>query len=280
LEEWFGGLDHIYNFHHLIGLWGLAFIVSHPFVLALKWVPYRMDKFYAFIFPIHGRLSVNLGAFAFWLFLILIAITLSKCFPYDKWKISHKLMGVVFLLASLHFLTSDRLYGDSHLQKPLLCLPMVLGFFGIFYKQLFLDFLANYPKYIVRKIDKLNENVAEVFFEPKGEKISFIPGQYAFFSFKSSFLTEETHPFTLCSTADGASFSILVKARGDFTKSLFDYLRPGDIARVEGPYGRFDYIKGSYNNNFYNSRGKNGFISRVFFLGDSKLYPCGKTLSI
>ncbi len=243
LEDWFGGLDQIYRTHILMGIWGFSFILAHPLILALKWIPHRIDKFLLFLFPLHDRSSVNLGSYSFWLMIIILGITLLKLFPYDKWKISHKFMSLVFILASFHFLISYKLFGRSELATILLLIPMVIGLSSIIYKQIIYEFFLSYPIYEVVKIKKLNESTIKATFEPKKNYLAFIPGQYAFFSFKKSSLTSESHPFTLLGNSKGSSISIVVKVRGDFTKSLYDKLKTKDIAYVEGPYGKFNYTK-------------------------------------
>jgi len=243
LEDWFGGLDQIYRTHILMGIWGFSFILAHPLILALKWVPNKVDKFLLFLFPLHDRFSVNLGSYSFWLMIVILGITLLKLFPYDKWKISHKFMSLVFILASFHFLTSYKLFGRSELATILLLIPMGLGLSSIIYKQIVYEFLLSYPIYEVVKTKKLNENTVTATLEPKKGNLAFTPGQYAFFSFKKSSLTSESHPFTLLGNASGSNISIIVKVRGDFTKSLYNELKPKDLAYVEGPYGKFNYMK-------------------------------------
>lgn len=258
LEDWFGGLDQIYHTHHLIGIWGFCLLLIHPLILAIKWLPYRFDKFLLFFFPVHGRLSVNLGSYSFWLMIIILGITILKLLPYDKWKISHKFMNIVFILASLHFLLSDRIFGPKILTKALLFLPMLLGLFGLIYKQIFCK-VIDYPRYEIINIKKLNSNILKIDLKPKKKKMSFIPGQYAFFSFKGPSLTSESHPFTICGGTNGSTISILSKARGDFTKSLYQHLKQGSSAIIEGPYGRFNYL--------------NGKISQVWIAGGIGIVP-------
>jgi len=243
LEDWLGGLDQIYRTHILIGIWGFCFILIHPLILSLKWVPDRMSKFLLFFFPLHDRLSVNLGSYSFWLMVIILGITLLKLLPYDKWKISHKFMSIVFILASFHFLVSYKLFKGTELATVLLLIPMGIGFFAIIYKQIIYEFFLSYPIYEVVKTKELNNNTITATLVPKKSNLEFIPGQYAFFSFRKSSLSRESHPFTLLGTANGSSISIIVKVRGDFTKSLYHNLKPKDLAYIEGPYGKFNYAQ-------------------------------------
>lgn len=246
LEDWFGGLDQIYYVHHKIGLWGFYFLLLHPWVMAIKWLFHRPDKFFTFIFPIHHRLSMNLGSYAFLLMILIIGITIFKLLPYDKWKLLHRFMALVFVLASFHILLSERPFDPSYSSLILLCFPMALGLFGILYKQIYVPFFSKRPTYKVIDTKKINDNVVLITFEPEKERLNFSPGQYAFFSFQGK-ISKEQHPFTLCNEKGNPNISIFVKARGDFTKTLYKDVAHGLTARLEGPYGRFDFTKGRKN---------------------------------
>lgn len=240
LEDWIGGLDQIYRLHHRLGLWGFYILLLHPFIFAFKWFP--KAKFFWFLFPVHMRLSVNLGSLAFWLMVCVIVVTILKILPYDKWKIFHKFMSLAFILATLHFLLSVHRLGRGAGSLALLLIPMGFGLFGILYKQIYLSFFFKPLSYVVEEVSRVTDNAVIMTFRPEGEPLRFFPGQYAFFSFEGK-LPQEQHPFTMCSL-QGSAFSILVKARGDFTRMLYTAAAPGMRARVEGPYGRFDYRQG------------------------------------
>lgn len=242
LEDWIGGLDRVYHLHHKLGMWGFAFILAHPLIHALKWVPDHLDKSLLFLLPLHHRLSVNLGVYAYWLMLIIILITIFKLLPYDKWKSAHKFMSVVFLLASLHWALSFRRFNASYASMIPLLIPFGLGLWAIFYKQVWMPIFYPYAKYHVTKTQKINDNVLMITLKPEGKALDFIPGQYAFFSFREN-ISREQHPFTIIQ-AQHASIEILTKIRGDFTRALYDNLSLDTPALLEGPYGRFDYRQG------------------------------------
>jgi predicted ferric reductase len=242
LENWFGGLDQIYHLHRKLGTWGFCLILLHPWVEALKWLPNRIDKFIFFILPIHGRLSVNLGSYAFWLMLLILGVTFLKLLPYDKWKILHKFMSLVFLLASLHIILSDKRVGSEFAQS-LLYIPMGIGFLAIFYKQIYTPFLAKHASFAVTDAKYINDNIVEVILSPKEAFSNFIPGQYGFFTFYGPSLTTESHPFTIIQSVEGATISLLVKARGDYSINLYHHIKKGVSGIFEGPYGRLDYTQ-------------------------------------
>lgn len=243
LEDYLGGLDQIYHLHRKLGIWGFGLILFHPWLEALKWLPEHFEKFVFFTLPIHGRLSVNLGAYAYWLMLLILGMTFKKILAYDKWKILHKFMSLVFLLASLHIILSHKRV-ESEFAQSLLYLPMSLGFVSIFYKQIYIPFIAKHRTLIVTEVHHVNDNIVEVFFNPKEEPLCFIPGQYGFFTFNGTSLTTESHPFTLIGSADGLGASLLIKARGDYTNNFYQHIKAGDLANFEGPYGRLNYNQG------------------------------------
>lgn len=240
LESWFGGLDQIYHLHRKLGIWGFCFICLHPWAEALKWLPEHIEKFIFFILPIHGRLSVNLGSYAYWLMLLILGITFSRLLPYNKWKILHKFMSLVFLLASLHIILSEKRVGSEFAQS-MLYLPMGIGLLGIFYKQIYTPLFAKHSSFVVTSVKTINDNIIEVILSPKEEPLRFIPGQYGFFSFYGPSISTESHPFTLIESVEGPTISLLVKARGDYTINLYKNIKKGDIGIFEGPFGRLNY---------------------------------------
>ncbi|CRX38624.1 ferric reductase-like transmembrane domain-containing protein [Estrella lausannensis] len=245
LEDWLGGLDQIYYLHHKIGLWGFYFIVCHPWFFAAKWLFGRPDKFFLSIFPVHSRLAVNLGSLAFWLMLLIIGATIFKVLSYDKWKRLHQLMSLAYILATLHILLLQKPFSSSNAALALVCAPMGLGLLGILYRQVLAPFYSSRAIYKVSEAEKINENVVKITFKPEAEPLKFRLGQYAFFSFQDQ-ISKEQHPFTICKESDDR-ISIFVKARGDFTKSLYRSVHPDLRVCLEGPYGRFDFMKGREN---------------------------------
>lgn len=243
LEDWLGGLDQIYRMHHKLGIWGFTLILIHPFVIAIKWLPYRIDKFLLFFFPVHDRLSVNIGSLALWLMIFSVGVTVLKVFSYDKWKLTHKLMSLVFLLASYHVFFSENKISHSSLSHDMMYFPFLIGLFGILYKQVYIDYLKKKPVYRVFNASRVNDTVIQVDLIPENGKIDYSPGQYFFFSFADDHLTNESHPFTPISSPNRSQLSIMAKSRGDYTNCLYRELNEGSRAFLEGPYGRFDYSK-------------------------------------
>ncbi|MGE3954155.1 MAG: ferric reductase-like transmembrane domain-containing protein [Parachlamydiales bacterium] len=233
LEDWLGGLDQLYRTHHTLGIITFCLLIAHPFLLAL-----RHTNWAAFFLPTHDRLSVNLGAIAFWSLVLLIGLSLIRFLPYDKWKWTHRFMGLIFLIASLHVLLTQKAFAPS--ASPLLYLPIALGLLSLAYRQVWIPLFRKRPRFTVTQLTPLTDTTTEITLT-SDHPFPYKPGQYAFFQFDKP--TRESHPFTLRGTPGEKKLSILVKGRGDYTRRLLKTLKPGDTARLEGPYGRFDYTQ-------------------------------------
>ncbi|NIR51728.1 hypothetical protein GWO43_24440 [candidate division KSB1 bacterium] len=75
------------------------------------------------------------------------------------------------------------------------------------------------------------------------DSFDYLPGQFHFIKlYRGKNLPVEEHPFTISSspTQQGILAST-IKTSGDFTTTI-QYTMPGDLARVQGPFGRFCYL--------------------------------------
>ena len=244
IEDIFGGLDKLYHTHHTFGKAAFGFLVAHPLMLSLRWVPEDIEKALWYMLPFHHRTEINLGSWAFWGLVLLMLFTLVNKIPYDKWKITHKFMGIFFILGILHIFFLDGLVMQNLPLTIYLAFLSVLGVLSYLYKSLFFNWVNRKYTYIVIEVDRLNSQIMQVSLEPSGTQVPFVPGQFCFFSFRDVSLSREAHPYTICSTPN--QDTITVKALGDYTYQLYRELRSGVPALLEGPYGRFDYSEHSY----------------------------------
>jgi predicted ferric reductase len=253
IEDAFGGLDKVYQAHHRLGRAAFALILAHPLAHAAKFVPDRLDRALAFFLPVHRDTGVDLGVYAFWLFIVLMVPTLFVTIAYDKWKISHKVLGAVLILAALHVLwVSDTpgrpvaVNANPVLNWYMLALA-ALGVVSFVYTGFVLPARSRRRVFTVRAAERLDERVLQVELQPEDGRFDFIPGQFVFVTFDQERVPREAHPFTICSVPGTDGLVLTVKALGDFTHALHRRLRPGARAWVEGPYGRFDYRAGAPN---------------------------------
>lgn len=249
LEDYFGGLDSMYRTHHRVSLVAFGLLLGHPAALALRFVPAEWGRAFSFVLPGHARWAVDVGVYALWGMILLLVLTLTSWVPYDKWKLSHKFLGLVLAAGAVHMWGIEGTRGmrvavAEHAGLWAYMTVLVgMGLAAAVYKIIVLPLWPR-PRYTVSGVDRLNDEVVEVRLVPKGEPIDFVPGQFVFVTFHSDELARESHPYTLCGPADAEVLTITVKALGDYTRQLYDLVEPGLEVTLEGPYGRFDYRDG------------------------------------
>ena len=251
IEDLFGGLDKVYQVHHRLGRAAFVMLLAHPIAHAFMFVPGRLDKALRFFLPTHEQLAMNLGVYAFWLFVVLMILTLFVTVAYDKWKVSHKFLGLVLVLGAVHMVLVTRTPGRTvavttntallYYMLALATLASCSFLYGVIVRPL----LARRNVYAVNDVRRLGERVLEVELLPQILDLSFSPGQFVFVTFDQPDLSHEAHPFTICSLPEKDAIVLTIKTLGDFTHSLYRHLRKGGKAWVEGPYGRFNYRSGS-----------------------------------
>ena len=80
--------------------------------------------------------------------------------------------------------------------------------------------------------------------KPISNGLNYLAGQFAFFTFPE-ISKREQHPFTISSHPYDQNLRVTIKGLGDYTDDLYDKIKVGDEALVEGPYGHFSssYLK-------------------------------------
>jgi len=237
-EDYFGGLDKVYRFHHFFNSLGFILILFHPLVLAFKYLIFSIQSAARFLLP-SSYWPQNAGIVAsagFMLFLVL-SIFFEKN-DYQLRKLSHKFLGFVYLFALIHsfFIASD-ISSNFFLMLYMLFLA-VLAIGTFLYRAVLAKWLVKKYKYIVDSVRLLPGRVVEIQMLPTGEVLNYAPGQFIFIAFNQAGLEKETHPFSLASSGRDKKLIITVKALGDYTAKLVN-LKPGALAEIEGPFGRF-----------------------------------------
>ena len=245
LENAFGGLDRMYHTHHIMAITAVILLILHPILLAVRWIPEDSGRILWYLLPVHRRFEINLGSYALWGVILLTIATFLKKLPYHHWKITHKFMGVFFVLGALHIFYLDLSFSSNPPLMAYLVLLSVTGTGAWVYKTVLFGFMTSKKSYQVTGLHRPTRNILEIELTPNQNPIAFKSGQYFFFSFRTSGLSREYHPFTVTQYTQRGDIKIMVKALGDYTKALHRNLQTGDMAYLEGPYGCFDYQKGT-----------------------------------
>lgn len=239
LDRYFYGLNVVYSYHRVVGTLAFSLLLFHPLFLVVRYIQLSLRSAAIFFLSV-SDLAVVYGKIALFLMIVLIAITFYAKIKYQNWKLSHKFMVLVFVFAVLH--TS---YISSDISRDLILRFYVLGLAALglaagFYHS-FLSRLYNHNfNYKIIKIIELNQKSVEIELSPLGRAMNFQPGQFVFVSFLNSRVGPESHPFSMASAPADANLKMAIKSLGDFTGELKN-LRPGEIATLEGPFGKFSY---------------------------------------
>lgn len=237
IEDLFGGLDKVYKTHHVIGVLSFVLILFHPIFLVLKFIPSNFSQAAVYLWP-SNSMAVNYGIVALLAMTLLIVLTFFVNLSYGVWKNSHRLMGFVFLVASMHIFLIYTEITLFTLLKIWMIFVCIIGVLSYAYGSYLRIFFKKDLKYIVTNV-KRNGSITVIEMNPVEKELKFLPGQFLFVRFNQSKLGEK-HPFSISSNS-GKNLRISVKSLGDFTKDLAS-LKAGTVAFVEGPYGRFDAL--------------------------------------
>lgn len=239
LEKQFGGLDKLYKVHHTVG--GIAFIAMlvHPTLLTIKYATISFASAYSFLLPTLDDVALQAGKVALGGMFVVLFITFYIWVSHERFMWIHRLTGVLFAFAVYHafFVAGSRVLQISALAFYLGLLSLTaLGLFG--YRYVFKS-LKPRRRYKVAKVDSLGD-AWEVSLAPTARGIDHTAGQFAFLTFISPNLPQQTHPFTIASAPGEEALRFVIKNLGDFTATLSE-LNVGDHVFVEGAYGTFNY---------------------------------------
>ena len=254
IEPYLGGLDKMYRLHKWLGVTGLAFSVIHwlwakgpKWMIGWGWMerpvrhpPAEQPVAIFQFFQSQRGLAETIGEWAFYVAVVLIVLALWKRFPYRYFFKTHRLLAIVYLFLVFHSVVLMKFIYWGEVIGPVMALLMIGGtaaaFVSLFRKVGFSRRAVGVIEELVRHPDN---RVLKVALALRDRWSGHEAGQFAFVTFDPS---EGPHPYTISSAwnGDGKMF-FLIKGIGDYTETLPDALRMGDLVTVEGPYGRFDF---------------------------------------
>ncbi len=254
-ERLFGGLDKTYRLHKWLGIAALVVSVSHwliakgpKWAVGLGWLerrgrpprPHLPDGSLQQLLASQRGLAESVGEWAFYAALVLMVLALVKYFPYRRFFQTHRILAITYLAFVFHAVI---LLKFDDWTRPVGLVVGVLMVLGSISAVLCLArrHLSGRP---------VAGRVAGC--EWQGELATLAvdiqldagwpghqAGQFAFVTFHAD---EGPHPYTLASAWQGdGQLRLLIKALGDYTRTLPDRLAVGDRVVVEGPYGCFTF---------------------------------------
>ncbi len=234
-EDWFGGLDRIYQVHKFTGIFAILFVFVH-FIGVPKELPVGADPAIHSLVP-----SAPLGMVSLVLLVLLLALALNRKISYSRWRPTHKLMGLVYFLIIGHVMTAPAVFLDRFSVSGLiLIVAAIIGSVAFLYR----FFGMNKLTALDFEIEAINPmaRATEIVLKPLGKMLEFKPGQFAFVEIEGKGWSEP-HPFTISSAPGEDRVRFTIKVLGDWTRKLREELQTGGKVQVRGPYGCFDCTK-------------------------------------
>ena len=254
-EPHLGGLDKMYRLHKWLGISGLVISVAH-WLLAqgTKWAvgwgwlsrpkrgprPELLDAPIQQFFLNQRGLAESIGEWAFYAAALLMVLALVKQFPYRYFFKTHHFLAVAYLALVWHSVVLLKFDYWSGMLGPVMAALMATGAAAalmVLLRRVALDRQVVGEVAAVRRHESLDVVVVDILC--KGRWAGHEPGQFAFVTLHED---EGPHPYTISSswTGDG-HITVIIKARGDYTSTLSERLRIGDVVKLEGPYGKFNF---------------------------------------
>ncbi|MCS7466380.1 ferredoxin reductase family protein [Stieleria sp. ICT_E10.1] len=234
------GLDSVMIFHRSMGMFALALLLVHPFLLAFGEGNWKL------LYGLDQTWYIWAGKTTLLLLLVHILISVfrrSLRLSFERWRVFHDSLAIAIIaLALLH-----SWYAGGDLSAlPMQILWVLLGGAAIaafvWHRLIRPRRLASKP-YRVDDVRQESPDVCTLRFAlPEGETANHLPGQFHFLTFpNSAVVPAEEHHFTISSSPTLTGFvESTIKASGDFTSQV-GKIQSGETAIVQGNFGRFSY---------------------------------------
>ena len=165
--------------------------------------------------------------------------------PFETWRLGHNISGpAILLLAFIHSWNASIDFSLGAM-RILLASASGPGRNPILVSSVLDPARLRRNPYRVVDVRQETHDVWTLKFEPPEGKtrFDFLPGQFQFVTLlRGRGLPEEEHHFTISSSPTEEGFhTSTIKASGDFTATIGE-TRPGDLAVIEAPFGRFSSV--------------------------------------
>jgi predicted ferric reductase len=233
------GLDVVLRFHRMMGLVALCLLCTHALLIA-------SGESWGLLTRWRVRWPIWVGRLAILTLLVHLSLAIFRQvmrLRYEVWRRTHN--ATAFLLLGLPFLHSLALGKDFENKVARIiwaALPLVASTAWI-YGRLVRPLLLRCNSYRVVSIASEAPRVWTVTLGPPQNRLmEYAPGQFQFIRPHASSVLAEEHPFSIASSrAPDGRISLTIKECGDFTSTI-GLLKPGDLAAVHGPFGRFSHV--------------------------------------
>jgi predicted ferric reductase len=233
------GLDVLLRFHRAMALAAIGLLCLHPVLIASR-------EGLALLTRWQARWPLWAGRVALLLLLVQAGTTFFRTLlrlRYENWRRLHN--AVAISLLGLAFVHSLALGGDfeSPTARSVWAALLLIASTAWLYARVARPWLQRRSAYRVVSIKPEAARVWTVTLEPaEGRPSHFAPGQFQFLRALGRTVANEEHPFSIASSPSPSGIiALTIKECGDFTATI-GRLKPGDLAAVHGPFGRFSHV--------------------------------------
>lgn len=232
-----GGLEPMYRWHHLLGVWAYVVLLAHPLAFAASDWSESPAMAWAMLSPWQQGWPVWLGWASLLCMMAGLMVALWPKLRYAIWRQFHHLLSLSVLLGAAHLVALG-------LDGVLLVAPLlIIGF--LLWRVIRADHGLGAQPFVVQRVKHLSPTTVELSLQPLAasatKPLSAAPGQFvlaAFFAGPTYQGCGEYHPYTISSLGEAGRLGLGIKALGDCTRQL-QSIRTGAAVRVQGPFGDF-----------------------------------------
>ncbi|MDH5649389.1 MAG: ferric reductase-like transmembrane domain-containing protein [Gammaproteobacteria bacterium] len=241
------GIDLIYYFHRQIALVAFFLMVLHPLILIgvepliLEYLKPDAPK----------HMLAGTAAFVCVCLLIVSSVLRKQLgINYETWRTVHAILAVVTIILVMFHIIGVKYYVASSWKSTFWISFALFWLALLVYVRLIKPIIMLKRPYYIDKIIEEQGNANTLVIKPKDHTgLSFLPGQFIWLTLWHSPFSLNEHPFSISSSAvQSGSFSVTIKALGDFTSEI-NTVQPGEPVYIDGPYGAFSvdrYPKQNY----------------------------------
>jgi predicted ferric reductase len=231
-------MDEVYYYHLRASLVGFILIIAHPLILFL-FNPESVRLLNPLTAParaVYGLVSL----------LALIGLIVTSIYrkelnlKYEIWRLLHTIFAVIMvLMAMLHILGVD--YYLSMPWQRVLWIGLTALWIGLIVNtRLIRPLRLSRRPYRLAEIRPETKGTWTLIVQPDGHQgIRFMPGQFAWVTFKRPAFAVRQHPFSMASSAESPDqMEFTIAEAGDFTSRISE-IPVGAVVYVDGPHGTF-----------------------------------------
>jgi predicted ferric reductase len=233
------GLDVVLQFHRTMAWVALGLLRVHPLLVA-SGEDWGLLTRWRVRWPLWaGRLAL------LFLFAHVVVALFRRVLRlrYETWRQLHTMVAFVLLgLAFLHSLALGKDF-ESKGARIIWAALLFIAWSAWFYGRLARPWFSRRSSYTVVSVAAETPQVWTLTLEPRVDRpLHFAPGQFQFLRLHGSAVLAEEHPFSIASSpSPDGRISLAIKESGDFTSTI-GRIKPGDLAAVHGPFGRFSHV--------------------------------------